>query len=108
MIAARDGAGAFLKLPRYEPFTGAVVGAATVSPEISFEEIAGNRVIAVTVLAPPGWRAGGDGSGELFRYPLLEDQSRERIAFSVPVNDLVPIVAGLGANGAVAAHVFDY
>lgn len=95
-----------LKLPRYEPFTAAVVALA--SSGVHFVEIAGNDRILVTLLAPREWsdiRGRGD---VLLEWPILTRPDAKRIALTVDVARLDQVLPSLAADHVTIDHVYDF
>jgi len=93
-------------LPRHESFTRAALVLA--AHDVRFLEIAGDRRILLTVVAPvpyDGARLWGDVVDE---WPVLTRPGRKRVAVAVPVADLTAALRGLPAEGAEIDHVYDY
>ncbi len=92
-------------LPRYQDFTPAAVKAA--GEGANFVDIAGNKKILLTVLAPRGWSF--DGKGEVFtEWPILTDPGSKRVALLLQVSDLADFLRGLDGKPYKLDHVFDY
>ena len=106
-VLERYGArGALVSLPRYEKFQGALKILAARGAR--FNEIAGNRRILMTVIAPAAWdgaRLWGQPVGE---WPVLTRPGFKRAAFAVAVADLTAAVRELPAEQVEVEHVFDY
>lgn len=100
------GGDLLVSLPRYEPFTAAVLELARQGVE--FVEVAGGRRIVVQVRVPAthiGLRAWGD---VLYDRPMLTDPDTRRALLEIPVRRLDEALPGLEASGAVVEHVHDY
>jgi FAD/FMN-containing dehydrogenase len=106
-VVASLGAGArLLRVPRYEDFKRAT--RALAARGVDFVEIAGNRRILITVLAPAAWDGAPYWGDVVDEWPLLTDASRKRVAVVVPVADLGAALRGLPGEGAEIDHVYDY
>ena len=101
------GPNAFLvKMPRYQEFTevaGELAGAGA-----KFVEIAGNDEIALTAIAPAGWKYGLAEGSVMFAAPLPTDGNRQRVAIRTEVGSLHKVLRELAASGARVEHVYDY
>lgn len=97
---------ALVAMPRYQKFLGAA--AALVKGGVRFVEIAGNRTILATVLAPAEWDGARLWGGALGSWPLLAEPDRTRFALAVPVPQLHRALADWAAQGVVAEHLYDY
>jgi len=93
-------------IPRYEKFTGAV--AALAASGARFVEVAGNRVILITVIAPRDWDGGHLFGDVVHEWPILTQSERKRVALRVPVASLHRIIPALASEGAALDHVYDY
>lgn len=105
VIEERGDGKAVLALPRYEAFTRLVPE--LTSQGLRFTEIAGNREVLVTVLAPVGWTPPAAQGEVLFAMPILTEEGRTRVALRVPVPALHELLATLG-DTAKLEHIYDY
>lgn len=89
--------------PRYAQFTD--LAAKMAFAHLRLIEIAGNDDVFVTLLAPDGmhWEA-----KTLMTMTLAERPGWSRYGVAVKVPDLLPLVSGARARGAVIEHVYDY
>lgn len=94
-----------LELPRYEAF--GVAATELAESGARFREIAGNRAVAMTLVARTGRIRAERRREVLARWPVLTSPGRERVLIVVPVSDLHTELAGLRANGATLDHLFD-
>ena len=101
-----DARSELVALPRYEPFTKAVSELSR--RRVRFVEIAGNRRIVMTVVAPLNWRLRTADGRVVREWPSLTDPSRKRVALSVDVERLHQVVPSLEASGAAIDHLYDY
>jgi hypothetical protein len=101
-----DARSELVGLPRYEPFTKAVSELSR--RRVQFVEIAGNRHIVMTVIAPRNWDVSADAAREVREWPILTDPTRKRVALSVGVERLHQVVPSLEAGGASIDHLYDY
>jgi hypothetical protein len=101
-----DARSELVALPRYEPFTKAVSELARRG--VRFIEIAGNRRIVMTVVAPRGWKPPAYAAHEVREWPMLTDPSRKRVALAVDVERLHEAIPRLEAGGATIDHLYDY
>jgi len=108
VVVERPSAAASVELiPRYEAFTAAAIALAREGAE--FREIAGNRsVILVTALVPSDWRPSEPSTGILFEQPILTKPGEKRVALTLPVTALSPLLRSLSAPPCRVEHVFDY
>jgi FAD/FMN-containing dehydrogenase len=95
-----------LAIPRYEPFTGAVVALAGAG--VRFVEIAGNDEILLTVVAPRAWQDAGGRGRVVHEWPFLTRPEEKRVALSLPVARLHEVIPSLEREGLRIDHVFDY
>jgi FAD/FMN-containing dehydrogenase len=106
VLDSPDARSELVALPRYEPFTRAVSELSRRG--VRFVEIAGNRRIVMTVIAPRDWKPPADGAREVRAWPLLTDASHERTALAVDVERLHRVIPRLEATGATIDHLYDY
>src|SRR5207244_12634271 len=90
-----DAQSELLSLPRYEPFTATVTSLARQG--VRFVEIAGNRRILMTVIAPRDWKDTRARGERLVEWDLLTRPGQERVAISVAVDrlhEVIPVLQG--------------
>jgi hypothetical protein len=104
----QTGKGAYvIRLPRYEAFTGTALS--LVDARVRFVDVAGNRDILITVIAPMSLDDRVFGAGQVIGVgPLLTDPQRKRVAVRVSVERLHEIVPTIRAAGATIEHLYDY
>jgi hypothetical protein len=95
-----------VELPRYQAFQTAM--RAVFADGGRFIELAGNRRIALTVLAPAGWDGARLWDGTLGSWPVYSRPAKRRFALAVPVAQLHLALTDLHAQGALIEHVYDY
>lgn len=95
-----------LKLPRYEPFTAAVVALA--SSGVHFVEIAGNDRILVTLVAPSDWSDTRERGDVLLEWPILTRPESKRIALTVAVARLDEVLPSFAAEHVAIDHIYDF
>lgn len=96
---------ALVVLPRYEAFTQLVPRLAR--DGLGFAEIAGNRQIMITIIAPQAWQYDLAEGAPLFALPILTQPDRKRVAVQVPVEALGRVLRALGGDVALE-HIYDY
>lgn len=92
--------------PRYDEFRQVVTRLAQRGTR--FIEIAGNREILLTALAPRAWEYRLDEGQFLFSLPVLTQSDAKRIAVRALVQHLGAVLAGLEAQGVTVEHLYDY
>jgi FAD/FMN-containing dehydrogenase len=106
-VLERLGGGSVLiSIPRYEKFQGAA--AALANAGIEFVQIAGNKTILATVLAPADWDGARLWGGALGRWPVLSRPGSARYAMAIPVARLREALADWKAQKIVTEHLYDY
>ncbi|MFT5454064.1 MAG: FAD/FMN-containing dehydrogenase [Myxococcota bacterium] len=95
-----------VSLPRYEPFTEAVPALAEAG--VVFREIAGNRRVALTVIARDDWDRAHLWGTPIRTWPLLTEPGSSRVALDVPVAQLHTTLSALAAEPVTLDHVYDY
>jgi hypothetical protein len=93
-------------IPRFQGFTDVVPG--LVRQGVSFVEIAGNNEIMLTAFAPRDWVYDLPQGRFLFAMEYLTDPSLNRIAVTMPVEELDEVLLGLEERGVRLEHIFDY
>jgi hypothetical protein len=109
-FAKREDVGAdseLLALPRYEPFTAAVMRLA--AEGVRFVEIAGNERILATLVVPAGWHDAGARGERLLEWPILTEPARKRVAVTLDVARLHEVLPSLVAEpGVTLDHLYDF
>ena len=105
-----DDTRALAATPRYDGFRDAMLDFARAGVPIELQEIAGNRDILVTGVAPRAWRYTGSRGTVLYALPLPTDDTRKRVAMRVPTKDLIALLreTQLTAGGLIIDHIYDY
>jgi hypothetical protein len=105
-IRALDDGMVLVRTPRYRAYTKilrewAKNGSAVV-------EIAGNRRILTTVLAPSGRALEAPGGTRIFTIPLQSKPGWERIGFDTDVAMITRQIVAVERQGATFEHAYDY
>jgi hypothetical protein len=101
------GAGrTLIRTPRHQAYTDFVVDLARRGWDVV--EIAGNRRILITVLAPKAALPALSGTTELFELAIQSQPDRRRVALDVSVALLAATIRALERAGTVIEHVYDY
>jgi hypothetical protein len=95
-----------VQTPRYKDFTEILL--ALLDQGFAVSEIAGNREIFVTVIAPNSAKLDVKDTTELFSLDLDARPGFRRIGLKAKVDRLVEIVKDLKARGADIEHFHDY
>lgn len=95
-----------VQIPRYKDFTEIVQG--LLDRGISLAEIAGNREIMVTAIAPKDTRLDVKDAVQLFSLDLDARPGFRRAGLKVRIDRLVDINRELKARGARIEHFYDY
>jgi hypothetical protein len=95
-----------VQTPRYKDFTEIVL--ALLDRGIPVAEIAGNREIMITVIAPKDAKLDVKDATELFSLDLDAKPGFRRAGLKVRIERLVEIVRDLKARGANVEHFYDY
>jgi hypothetical protein len=95
-----------VQTPRYRDFTEIVQG--LLDRGISLAEIAGNREIMITVIAPKATPLDIKGATELFSLDLDARPGFRRAGLKARIDRLVDINRELKARGASIEHFYDY
>jgi len=101
-----DASSALLSLPRYEPFTATVTELARQG--VQFVEIAGNRTIMITVIAPRDWKDARNRGRVIHEWEILTHPGQKRVALAVPVDRLHEVIPSLEAEQVQIDHIYDY
>jgi hypothetical protein len=95
-----------VQTPRYKDFTEIVLG--LLDRGIPLAEIAGNREIMVTVIAPDAAKLDVKDATELFSLELDAKPGFRRAGLKARIDRLVEIAKDLKARGASIEHFYDY
>lgn len=106
VLETLPGGDQLVSLPRYESFKRAALALA--AQDVRFVEIAGNKKILLTVVAPADWDGAGLWGDVVDAWPLLTRPGFQRVAVAVPVAELSDALRGLPAERAEIDHVYDY
>jgi len=95
--------------PRYDPFRDALISLARTNPKARIAEIAGNREIFLTGVAPSGWQYTGDGAIVAYNIALPTDSTRKRVQMRIPVPELLQVLGKVDREGQFKIdHIYDY
>jgi FAD/FMN-containing dehydrogenase len=107
-VSRLDAVHTLVSTPRYDAFRDVIRDFARSPDGVRITEIAGNREIFLTGVVPAGWRYDGPGQA-VYAVPLPTDSTRKRVAWRVPVGDLLDVVAKLDQQrGVNVDHIYDY
>jgi len=106
VIRALTGEWQLVLTPRYKDFTEIVK--LLLKEGYPIAEIAGNRNILITAIAPDGPTPAIDGVRPLFALALDAKPGFRRIGIGAKVDQLVPIAKALEAAGIGIEHFYDY
>jgi hypothetical protein len=106
VIETRPDGSTVIEVDRYRTHTEIMKGLAARGR--AYSEIAGNRNILVTVVAPAGSTALPGGAKLLFEVPVAARPGWRRLALDVGVSELMALIRNLPASGMVLEHVYDY
>jgi len=95
-----------LTLPRYEPFTAAMLSLA--SHDVHLVEIAGNTRILLTVIAPAEWTDAKSRGELLVEWPILTEREKKRVALIVDVARLHEVLPSFAAEQVAIDHLYDF
>lgn len=95
-----------VQIPRYKDFTEIVQG--LLDRGISFAEIAGNREIMITAIAPKSAKLDVKDAVQLFALDLDARPGFRRAGLRTRIDRLVDINRELKARGAAIEHFYDY
>lgn len=106
-VSAADGRrGVLIETPRYQAFTEIVRGFG--ERQRTLLEIAGNRRILTTVLAPADKPLSVPEAQEMFSLPIQSQPSLRRIGLDTPVSALASQVGAVERAGGRFEHAYDY
>jgi hypothetical protein len=106
VVRELGGSRTLVRTPRYQAYSDLLVRLARRGRNVA--EIAGNRRILITVLAPVGPRPPLPGTSELFEVAIQSRPDRRRLGLDVTVEQLGATIRALEASGATIEHVYDY
>ena len=106
VVRELGGRRTLVSTPRYQAYSDLLVRLARRGRNVA--EIAGNRRILITVLAPVGPRSPLPGTSELFEVAIQARPDRRRLGLDVAVEQLGATIRALEAGGATIEHVYDY
>jgi hypothetical protein len=106
VVRELGGGRTLIRTPRYQAYTDVLVRLARRGRDVV--EIAGNRRILVTVVAPPSPLPSVAGARELFDVPIQSRPDRRRVALDVSVERLAEAIRTLERAGIAVEHVYDY
>lgn len=108
-IVRLDSVRTLIASPRYDEFRDAVRELAAANDGVRISEIAGNRQILLTGVAPSSWHYSGVTAAVDYSLPLPSDSSRQRVVMRVPVGELLAVLRQLDSEGGFAVdHIYDY
>ncbi len=93
-------------IPRYQEFTPTAMRLA--QRGVRFAEVAGNREIMVSALAPRSFTYDLDQGKALFSADVLTQPQRKRLVLEAPVRSLHTLLAALLKRGLEVEHIYDY
>jgi hypothetical protein len=106
-IVRKLGDGAYLvRTPRYQAYTDILEAWAKNGTEVV--EIAGNRRILTTVIAPEGSAIDASGATRIFTIPLQAKPGWQRIGLDTEVPMITAVIAAVERQGATFEHAYDY
>lgn len=100
-----DGA-TLIETPRYQEFTEILRGLGARGRAVL--EIAGNRRILSTVLAPSLVRIETPGAVEIFSLPIQSRPGWQRLGLNTEVRALAQLIGSVERQGAIFEHAYDY
>jgi FAD/FMN-containing dehydrogenase len=101
----KDGKRELRELPRYQQFTDTATALA--KQGWTFVDIAGNKKILVTIIAPREWAYKGEGE-VFYEWPILTQPQNKRVAVVIPVDEFADFLK-TSTNGTFTVdHIFDY
>lgn len=95
-----------ISLPRYDEFGEAVRRMA--AQGVKFREIAGNREIFLTAIAPNDWQPGSTPGRIVLTQPILTDPGKKRVGIVLPVGALHELLPAMQQNRLEFEHLYDY
>ena len=95
-----------VRTPRYQAYTDILKAWAKNGTAVV--EIAGNRRILTTVIAPQGSAIDAPGSTQIFTIPLQAKPGWQRIGFDTEVPEITTEIVAVERQGATFEHAYDY
>ena len=106
IVRELGGGRTLIRTPRYQAYTDLVIVLARRGRDVA--EIAGNRRILISVLAPRTPLPVLPGATALFEAPIQSRPDRRRIGLDVTVPQLAATIRALESAGAAVEHIYDY
>jgi hypothetical protein len=106
IIRELDGGAVLVRTPRYQAYTNIL--RAWAESGTAVVEIAGNRHILTTVVAPRGAAIAAPGSKPIFAIPIQSKPGWQRIGFDTDVPMLTGQIVAVERQGATFEHAYDY
>ena len=108
-IARLDSVHALIASPRYDEFRDALLELAAANDGVRISEIAGNKEILVTGIAPAAWASHDVIAAVEYSVPLPTDATRKRVVMRVPVSEILAVLRQLESEKELAVdHIYDY
>lgn len=108
-VARLDSVHTLVSVPRSDKFRDAMRQLSVSTDGVRISEIAGNREILLTGVAPMAWHYADFFGSVDYEIPLPTDPSRKRLTVRVPVSELPGVLHRLDAGGQMAVdHIYDY
>lgn len=92
--------------PRYEGFRRAVEE--LLARHAQFVDIAGNQIIAVTILVPVEWHDTHNLGRTIWESQLPTNPTMKRVALLTPIPRLHLTLAALKTDDAILEHLYDF
>lgn len=104
-----DSVHTLIATPRYDRFRDLMLTLGKSEPGLTIREIAGNKEIFLTGVAPSGWTFSGAEGVVPYTQTLPTDSNRKRFTLRLPVNRLLTTLKQLDDEGqAKVDHIYDY
>lgn len=109
VLESLDRTHTLVATPRYDGFRDTLLEIAHKDAPLEIREVAGNREIFITGLAPKEWQYGGSRGRVMYSLPVPTDESRKRIAMRIPNRELIGALRELQREAKVVVdHIYDY
>lgn len=95
-----------IALPRYQPFTSAMLS--MVKHDIEIENIAGNQHILISYTRPKSMALPKLHATVAFNLPVSTDNKLVREALIVPVGEVIQTIRMLDQHHIIVEHIYDY
>lgn len=95
-----------IQIPRYEGFRRAVEE--LLARHAQFVDIAGNQIIAVTILVPVEWHDTHNLGRTIWESQLPTNPTMKRVALLTPIPRLHLTLAALKTDDAILEHLYDF